>query len=267
MTAAELFTRQGEIIPVNLIQYSTTTGKPYNAYKADCTRCGGTPFTGGNTHESWKHYNGGRCFQCDGKGYTVKSRPLYTAEKVAKLNAAAAKRNAKKLAEIEAKRAAAQAEANERRAAFMVAHGELLQRAEPFRAENEFINDICTKAFRRCELSDNQVDALKAAIKRIEDRKAAAARSDFVGKEGERIKRAVTVQFQTSFNRTPFCGFGTETVYITSMTDEDGNVLVVKSPNFYHKQGEQFTLRGTVKEHTTYNGTKQTVLQRAKAEA
>jgi len=267
MTAAELFTRQGEVIPANLIQYTATTGKPFNVYKANCGRCGGTPFTGGNTHPSWAHYNNGRCFQCNGAGFIAKSRPLYTAEKVAKLNAAAAKRSAKKLAEIEAKRAAAQQAADERRAEFMKAHGELLQRAEPFREENEFINDICTKAFRRAELSQGQVDALEAAIKRIEDRKAAAARSNFVGQEGERITRAVTVQFQTSFNRTPFCGFGTETVYITSMTDEDGNVFVVKSPNFYHQQGEQFTLRGTVKEHTTFNGTKQTILQRPKVEA
>lgn len=54
-------------------------------HRVTCQRCGGA---GG-----WKGWPGFTCYECGGKGSVDAEDKLYTAEKIAKLDAAAAKRN------------------------------------------------------------------------------------------------------------------------------------------------------------------------------
>src|SRR5215472_7582042 len=84
-------------------------GKPWASVARKCGRCGG-----GGWLDCFKHVEGGRCFDCLGSG-AHKNGPeharLFTAEKLAKLNATQAKAQAKKAAEHAAKAAAVASEA------------------------------------------------------------------------------------------------------------------------------------------------------------
>lgn len=99
---------------------------------------------------------------------------------------------------------------------------------------------------------------------------AEAERSSYVGKVGERITfeiaSAVCVSsWDTDYGRT----------YLQKFTDKNGNVFIWKSSNFvipdyevgviYSGKVEKLvSLKGTVKEHSEYDGLKQTVLTRCK---
>lgn len=99
--------------------------------------------------------------------------------------------------------------------------------------------------------------------------------SEFVGEIKSRIERVVTFIGESSYEREAYT-YGWETVYIYKFADEDGNMLVWKTTShlgYYYeddgweewnpiKPGESIKLRGTVKQHSVYNGIKQTVLNR-----
>lgn len=53
-------------------------------------------------------------------------------------------------------------------------------------------------------------------------------------------------------------------LYINAFNDANGNVLVWKTGSMDFKEGETVTLQATVKDHTDYKGTKQTILSRCK---
>lgn len=76
----------------------------------------------------------------------------------------------------------------------------------------------------------------------------------------------------SSYEREAYT-YGWETVYIYKFADEDGNMLVWKTTSslgYWDENddwnvvapGESIKLRGTVKQHSVYNGVKQTVLNR-----
>jgi hypothetical protein len=54
------------------------------------------------------------------------------------------------------------------------------------------------------------------------------------------------------------------TLYINAFNDQNGNVLVWKTGSVNFAEGDKVTLIGTVKEHSDYRGTKQTILSRCK---
>ena len=88
------------------------------------------------------------------------------------------------------------------------------------------------------------------------ERAAAAATSDFVGTVGQRITiPAATAKLVTSWDG--YWG----TTFLYKFTDEAGNVYVWKSSKCVEiKDG--MTVKGSVKEHSEYNGVKQTVITR-----
>lgn len=96
--------------------------------------------------------------------------------------------------------------------------------------------------------------------------------SEFVGEIKSRIERVVTFIGESSYEREAYT-YGWETVYIYKFANEDGNMLVWKTTSSlgYCDEnddwnvvipGESIKLRGTVKQHSIYNGIKQTVLNR-----
>lgn len=99
--------------------------------------------------------------------------------------------------------------------------------------------------------------------------------SRWVSEVGERVERTVTYLGYGSYERPSFSGYGTDVVHIYRFADDDGNLLVWKSTAYLQREdevgflvpikaGTRLTLRGTVKAHDEYHGTKQTVLSRCK---
>lgn len=276
---AELVTRYGEK-PSTAVQYDEK-GRPYFMQPRKCGRCGGA-----GSSDRWAH-TGYTCYDCNGSG-DHKNGPiaarLYTAEEVAVLDGRRNKARAKKQAAQDAILAAQQAEAARLRDAFLAEHGALIERANAYlraifpitsdmeeyqadfvetqRAQN-FVGDIIRRAERNSKITPGQVDAVNAEIARYEARENAKAASKHVGEVGERLTLVVDVVSVKSFERKKFnAPWLTETVVITKMRDEAGNTFMVFSPSFHADRGAKLKIKGTVKDHDSYEGECQTKLAR-----
>lgn len=102
---------------------------------------------------------------------------------------------------------------------------------------------------------------------------AVNATSEYVGEVGKRMKN-IKLTFKGSRTwETHFTYYG-ETQYLHKFEDENGNALVWKTSNPLDKivddkyvrinEDEEITVAATVKEHSEYDGIKQTVLTRVK---
>jgi hypothetical protein len=99
--------------------------------------------------------------------------------------------------------------------------------------------------------------------------------SQHVGEVGQKIEMKVKYIKSASWDVRFAQGYwGTSTQYIHTFVDEEGNILVWKTSNSlgkwidgnwkaYHS-GDQLILKGTIKDHSEYEGQKQTVLTRCK---
>lgn len=187
-------------------------------------------------------------------------------ERLAPSRQRAAERRAAKAAAAEAAEAERLAAAV---AAMEAAHADLLAECAPLVAAGDvFVSDVVARARRTGVLTDAQAVALRAAVDRATESRAAAVVSSWVGEVGARVEVPVLVVRCGRFERPSFTGFGApETVHVVTMADAAGNFIVSKSPRFRADVGDRFTLRATVKEHDTYRDARQTVVIRAKAVA
>jgi hypothetical protein len=271
--------------PIGAVHYDEK-GRPYFMQPRKCSRCGGA-----GKSDRWA-MTGYTCFDCGGSG-DHKGGPLsttlYTAEEVAKLDAAKAKRNAKKVAALDAKLAAEQQAAAERRDAFLVEFGDLIGRANAYldarfgpailagdnpdddneypnddRAAN-FVADIIEKADRKCLITEGQVTAIEKEIARWNEQQAAKAASQHIGKVGERLSLTVDILSVIGTTRKKFnAPWLDEIQYITKMRDAAGNTFSVFSTAFAPARKAKLVIKGTVKNHETYRDEKQTVLKTIK---
>jgi hypothetical protein len=124
------------------------------------------------------------------------------------------------------------------------------------------LRDLCACAFvesRNLGILVSAVTAYDREQALIAER-AATKQSNHVGAVGNRIDLVVTVARNITL---PDYGYGESTLLI--MHDADGNVFTWKSSRqFDTEEKETFAIRGTVKDHTDYKGTAQTVLTRCK---
>lgn len=257
----QMFTREGRSVQV-------AEGAKSFVQTRKCGRCGGA---GGS--DRWAH-TGWTCFDCNGEKYrgteTVK---VYTAEKLAKLNEAANKRHAKKIAEADVKMAEAMAQIAARKQAFLEANATLIARAQLYTVTAEgqepgFIARVMEKATRECSITEAQAAAVIKSIEAIEERARVRQASGHIGKVGERIEIAVTVENVFTFERGKFgAPWVKECVSIVTMRDEAGNAIVSKSASFWSEKGKQFTIRATIKEHGSYKGECQTTVARVQVKA
>jgi hypothetical protein len=81
-------------------------------------------------------------------------------------------------------------------------------------------------------------------------------KSEWVGEEKERREFTLTVLRVFELDSD----WGVTSLH--KMVDADGNIFVWYASNECLEQGKTFKLRGTVKRHDEYRGTKQTVLTR-----
>ena len=215
--------------------------------KETCWRCGnkqGVYYIGVcNGVPVPSHVDNGVCFRCNGKGWEWESQILMTPENKAKHDA--------KLAKEREKQAEKQKELDA-----------LYQQKEAERKAQE----------------EAEAKARAEEEARI---KAEKAISQHVGNIGDKIDLEVEYVKTGHFEVKSFSGFGTETMYVHTFKDADGNKLTWKTTtdNFaweYNKEtnefdrvvntGDKVHLKGTIKEHNEYKDEKQTALTRCKVQ-
>lgn len=166
----------------------------------------------------------GICFKCNGSGVQHGTWKEYTPEYEAKL---------------EARRKA-------RREKYEQEHAEEIAKAK---AERE-----------AKELERKRQEEEKERKER--ERKA---KSQYVGAIGNKLDLDVVLEKRAWFEVKSFSGFGTDTMHVYTFRDEQGNALVWKTTSGTNaEKGDKVHLKGTIKEHTEYDGEKQTVLTRCK---
>ncbi len=101
---------------------------------------------------------------------------------------------------------------------------------------------------------------------------------EWVGSPKKRIDFELTLLRKSGYERDCYSGYGYEWVNIYTFADENGNCVVWKSTNnlgYFNDDdeyveaevGNHVSMRATVKEHTEWNGIKQTVVLRPKVNA
>ena len=234
----------------------------YRLVKASCSRCGGQ---GGA--DAWKH-TGYTCFKCGGDGgHHMARETVYTLEEFAKRQA---KAEAKRVALL-AKEAAARDAA---KATFEQSHADLIAKVNRLTHPSAFLTDVMSKGWMFGKLSDAQARAANDAADREFVRQQQNQGCQWLGKVGERITVTGTVIFHTAFDGA----FGT--VHVTGIKTDEGHIIVQKGASLkkifrgknecgamattYHvvEKGDRVTLTATVKEHSTRDGVKQTLIER-----
>lgn len=221
-------------------------GKPFYRYQERCHRCGGA---GGA--DKWKH-TGWTCFDCggNGKGPIVRA-PLYTAEQIAKLNAAAAKREA-------ARQAKAKAAEEARRAPFLAwesQHEHVLGQIRTLGRQDwrtRIANDCA--AFHippawvlDCAIMDIVRDGVQQDMR---------DGSQHIGTPGARLEVELTCERVLDY------GDKWQPFYIALMRDGAGNRVVYKGSRPPLGKDQSGRYRVTIKEHGERDGEKQTIIAR-----
>ena len=243
--------------------------KIYHDYT--CRRCGGQ---GGS--EAWKA-TGWTCYECGGSGKTLKPMIIkeYTPEYRAKLDARAAKRQEKRIAERRAEQPAQK-----------LAMGFVDDKIHVVSIENTFeLKDRIKAAGGRFdvvigwyfsepheEFNTVEITAEEALYEEpwwslawrsdiretVKSKLPQAPESEYIGQVGDKVDLEVT-HIRTGSYDTQF-----GVTWVHSFTDEDGNVLVWKTGSHSSFKSDKIHIKGTIKEHSEYNGVKQTVLTRCK---
>lgn len=140
--------------------------------------------------------------------------------------------------------------------------------------DNDFLHNIHMAAQKGGTLENGLLAyayiAYQKEIEKAEKRAAAAAeaaKTAYYGNVGDRIKVDVTGRVITSYN-TQISYYNYVTTYIYEFKDSENHVFIWKSQKEIPLDDNgkyNGILTGTIKEHSDYKGTKQTVLTRCKA--
>lgn len=222
----------------------------YITESGPCSRCGGA---GGSN--AWKH-TGWTCYRCGGRGTEPRTRRVFTADKLARLNALAEKRAARKQAERDRK-------AKEQRREFIdwaKPHGKLIGGILMAKG-NSFLADIAAKLRRQWTLSPAQLEAARRVMDQAAKRTATDAMSQHVGEPKQRIEfEAVVIGVYETRNQ-----FGH--VDIVKMRDLAGNMFTWFASGYTGLvRDDRISIKGTVKKHDVFRGIKQTLITRCKFE-
>lgn len=271
-----LFSRSGEALAPN---FRDERNKPIHIRDRVCWRCGGA---GGS--EKWRH-TGWTCYRCGGSGKdpTRDRIKLYDADQLAKLDAAKAKRDAKKAA---ARAEAARIEQERRdaeRAEIISDNQGFLDRidAELAHGNIDFLQSVRERIVEQAkEPTDVQVQKVNEIIERNEKERARRAAARHVGEIKERRVFELTLLHTQS-------RLVSEYPHIYShwslFTDENGSKIASKSAphalglrlevpeggrwdDRCYIKGSKVRVKATVVEHTTdKNGEPITYINRPKA--
>lgn len=159
---------------------------------------------------------------------------------------------------------------------------EVIEYVKAYAGPSEFIQSLSVAFDKYGKISQKQYDAVCKHIDTAAERKAAwiarqeaiNAASSHIGQSGDRIEGEFEVIRMVSVEAKKFHYHDRASIDIITML-HNGNIFVIKTKNTpymneengnwrFLQQGDKVKLRGTIKEHTEYKQTKQTILQRAK---
>lgn len=246
--------------------------------ETDCPKCGGSGYIRG-----YEHVENGVCFKCGGSGkfaHTwVERTPEYEEKlrlrRLAKMKKEAPAQNSKFF----------KANGLSEDGVTWIAVGEtysireqLKEAGAKFSSDFGWHFDHKPEGFAVAEFDAKQVmhqlendwftfnDNYTAEVEqfRKDNYPKTESKSEYVGQIGDRITVAVKCTGQHQFT-TCYNGWSEEIVTIFIFEDKNENVFIWKTSTFAKiENGDQVDLKGTVKSHEEYKGTKQTVLTRCK---
>ena len=129
---------------------------------------------------------------------------------------------------------------------------------EAYEGTNDFLHISAINLAQWGNLTQRQLEAVESCFAVIDRLEAARANSQHVGAVGDKVTMTITVE-RVIVLKTQF---GTN--YITIARDEQGNAVTYKGRINIGDKGDTNTIKASVKEHTVYNGIKQTAIQRPK---
>lgn len=190
-TKPELFYRDGRPFSgLTPADYDERKGSASFYRAGTCHRCGGA---GGSQAWAYTWYT---CYQCggSGKGAHVLTK-IYTAERLAKLNATKARADERKAAKRAAEAAAAEAErvANlaARRAEFDAAYPGLSGLIDMYAEGSEFLTSMAGNLAHTGTLTERQAQAAQDAVQRARAGQIRQSRAHHVGTVGERLELTI----------------------------------------------------------------------------
>lgn len=230
--------------------------------RINCIRCGGV---GGSPH--WPGFT---CYRCGGAKTEPYRFKIYTAEKLEKLIAAQAKRDAKK----EAKRLQEMAERAAAKEAFLAASPELaaafnlIPKADGVDVVDSYavtrLRDLEHNLWKYGSLSDAQIEFALSLVKQEQEKAEKVAASKHIASVGERIEDVAVVEGVARFDKPDFVTGRLVENYAITLRLDNGAALVYMGPAWFADKGEKIRFAATVKEHSEYKGEKQTRIMRVK---
>jgi hypothetical protein len=253
----QLFNRDGS--EFNGTPEFNDSGKPIRLVPVVCDRChvingervwlmgieNGRPFS----------RTGFQCWTCGNTGVRGQRKErLYTAVELARVNKAAATREANRQEAFRAAHEKAEAERLAREHAFYTAHVEFISKLNTL--EGEFWDNFRKSFYDRMAAPTERQTAM---VEEEVAKRAANASSEFFGAVGDKVTITITVEKVITLS-SPFYG----TSWITIARTEQGNVVTYKGTADIGRKGETLTIKATVKGHEMYNNVRQTLIQRPK---
>lgn len=147
-------------------------------------------------------------------------------------------------------------------------HGKWIERTPEYQAKLDAKRQAKWEAEQaKIEAERAEREAKEKAEREAEEAriKAEKAISQHVGQVGDKVEINGSYVRSGSWQQKSFSGYGTDTMYIHTFKDADGNVFIWKTQKFLDlNYGEPVILKGTIKNHSEYKDEKQTELTRCK---
>jgi len=134
----------------------------------------------------------------------------------------------------------------------------LAARLDAYTGENDFLRSMIERLGYWGTLSEKQTEATESCFATIDRKEATRLTSEYIGNVGDKVTLTITIDRIVKIEGY----YGTN--YINIARDEQGNVLTYKGLTDIGLKGETKTIKASVKEHTLYDGVKQTIIQRPK---
>ena len=257
----QLFTRSGH-------QYTKTPefnkfGNPVYTRHVECERCGVVNgqrvwCMGMENGRAWST-TGFECWTCNNTGIRgTRQERLYTAAQLAKLQRAAATRQARAHARaMQALRIAAEERAA-KEAAYHQANAAFLETLKGLCSGDDQSFWDRVYADLTTSLRDPS-ERLIAAVDAEVTKRAINVNSAFIGQLGDKVTLTITIEKIITIHSQLYGN-----TYLHLCRDQASNVIVYKGTADIGAPGETNTIKATVKEHQLYDGVQQTVIQRPK---
>jgi hypothetical protein len=252
-----LFTREGKEFTGN-VSYDDN-GKAVRFVNVTCDRChvinGQRLWVMGTMNGQPYSLTGFECWTCGNTGIRGERKErLFTEVELARVNKAAATREANRAAKAAAAAEESARNASAEQQAFLSGNADFIAKLQTL--TGDFWTQFCKEFMGRMKApTERQIALVEGEVAK----RAKNASSAFVGSIGSKVEMTITVEriivLQSQF-------YGTN--YITIARDQRGNVITYKGLVDLGAVGDTNTIKATIKDHEMYQGVAQTSIQRPK---